>query len=348
MLLDAPPGAVTLTEPFSALMCSNKRKTACASVQCFLQTELPGVVEVSNEEMAPFETAPPLLCLIMKGAIFSSSLAAASSAWLKLGEDLPGGVGARRPDWLNDRVNDGWLFVGRSVGWLVGWMAGWGLDNSSPFTKQQITSEVCVDSPLNKHNHHSVIYRRKQRTTELTRYISDRDGVCVCGDNCESTRKHKETSHTFDTEGELKTWWFSGSCVQQYPVTLDVNMCVVSVCEFWQLRVPITASRIWNRLQLLISRTNPQDRFPKFLPTHPSFSLFMPVMDGCHVCKRARSMCYLHRTRDRTEVGLAVSILQFALIPPLETARVSCCALCPSDSIRRIWPASYCSWIFPT
>lgn len=38
------------------------------------------LVEMNDKEWAPFETTLPLLCLIMKRAIFSCSLAAASSA----------------------------------------------------------------------------------------------------------------------------------------------------------------------------------------------------------------------------------------------------------------------------
>lgn len=49
---------------------------------------IPGVAEVNNYEIAPFEAAPPLLRLIMKGTIFRSSLETASSTSLQLGEKI--------------------------------------------------------------------------------------------------------------------------------------------------------------------------------------------------------------------------------------------------------------------
>lgn len=82
-----------------------------------------------------FETAAPLLRLIMKGAIFSFSLAAASSAWLKQGEDSPGGFGAR---WTT-----GWMTV-----WMTGclsWLVGWWTDWMNGCVKDEITAtHSCV------------------------------------------------------------------------------------------------------------------------------------------------------------------------------------------------------------
>ena len=73
--------------------------------------------------------------LIMKGAIFSRSLAAASSAWLKQGEDLPGGFGAR---WTT-----GWMTV-----WMTGclsWLVGWWTDWMNGCVKDEITAtHSCV------------------------------------------------------------------------------------------------------------------------------------------------------------------------------------------------------------
>lgn len=128
----------------------------------------------TTKNRLPLLTAPPLLCLIMKRAIFSCSLAAASSAWLKLGEDLPGGFGTL---WLT-----GWMTVwmtGRLVGCLVGglvggptgWLGVWRM-RLQQLTPHFVALACCTRQPLyqttnqvaNTTRHrHSVIYRKTHK-----------------------------------------------------------------------------------------------------------------------------------------------------------------------------------------
>lgn len=137
---------------------------------------LRATLDVGNKKTALFETPPPLY-LIMKGAIFRSYLAAASSAWLKLEKDLPGGFWRLLADWLTDRVKDrlpSWLFA-CLVGWTTDWMTGHlndeikethcacgscVLHKTATLADNKTQVRFLLASTHNKHNRQSVIYRK--------------------------------------------------------------------------------------------------------------------------------------------------------------------------------------------
>ena len=118
-----------------------------------------------TRNLLPFELTAPLLCLIMKGAIFSCSLAAASSAWLKL-QDLPRGFGTRwLAGWLSGRVSDrlpSCLF-GRLVGCWTNWMTERLKDEitATTATTRSTLFYAAQNSHLNKHQITSQVFFKR-------------------------------------------------------------------------------------------------------------------------------------------------------------------------------------------
>lgn len=151
MILDALQGCVTLTMCCSVWGDLQHNAKFSISQAILSKPNLRATLVVGDKETAQFETAPPLLCLIMKGAIFRSSLAAASSAWLKLGKDLPGGFGAW---WLTGRMTEwktgcpvGCLLVSL-VGWRTDWMTGHLKDEIAATHSVLVALVCCTKQPL--------------------------------------------------------------------------------------------------------------------------------------------------------------------------------------------------------